>query len=69
MNEAHPVGNAADFASAMDKFKRYASVRDRRYEREPRLVTLTDDECLAILDTLIAVFDKLNEIGDNNANS
>jgi hypothetical protein len=35
--------------SALDKLTRYGYARDRSIEREPREVTLTDDEALALL--------------------
>jgi hypothetical protein len=38
-----------NFASAIEKLERYAFVRDRGAEREPRIISLTDDEALAIL--------------------
>lgn len=39
-------------ADAIDKLRRYGPVRDRRYEHEPRTVTVTDDEAVAILGAL-----------------
>lgn len=37
------------FDDALTKLRRYATVRDRQTDREPRTVTLTDDEALALL--------------------
>lgn len=39
-------------SDAIDKMQRYGSVRDRAHEREPRYITLTDDEAVAVLKAL-----------------
>lgn len=39
----------SDVADAVVKLRRFARVRDRVLEREPRTVTFTDDECLALV--------------------
>jgi len=41
-----------DLTHAILKLKSYARARDRATEREPRTVTLTDDEALALLERL-----------------
>ena len=40
---------SGDFASAFEKLQRFAAVRDRATDREPRTITLTDDEAFALL--------------------
>jgi hypothetical protein len=39
----------ADAAQAMLKLARYADARDRAIDREPRTITLTDDEARGII--------------------
>lgn len=39
-------------AEAILKLSRYAYARNRAVDREPRTVTLTDDEAVAVLDAL-----------------
>lgn len=40
----------SDVANAVAKLRQFAFVRDRVLEREPRTVTFTDDECLALVE-------------------
>ena len=39
-------------SDAIDKLRRYGPMRDRSVEREPRTVTITDDEAVAVLEAL-----------------
>lgn len=40
----------SDVADAVLKLRRFAKVRDRVMEPQPRTVTFTDDECLALVE-------------------
>ena len=53
---ASDLGSLYDslLSSAVDKLTRYGTARDRGIEHEPREVTLTDDEAIAVL-TAIAL--------------
>jgi DNA-binding PadR family transcriptional regulator len=42
------------FEQALEKLERYAFVRDRTNEHDPRYITLTDDEAVALLEALDA---------------
>jgi len=48
-DERNPAPTMGDGADAIDKLKRYAFSRDRRIDREPRTITITDDEAVALL--------------------
>jgi hypothetical protein len=39
-------------SAVIDKLRRYAHVRDRSYEREPRIISVTDDEAVTLLEAL-----------------
>lgn len=42
----------ADLQNALSKLKEFGLARDRRIDREPRKVIITDDEAVAILEFL-----------------
>lgn len=41
-----------DLLAAIERLERYGRARDRETEREPRQVTISDDEAVAIADAL-----------------
>jgi len=43
-----------DLQSAVDKLNRYGLARDRATDPDPRIVTLTDDEAMAVLIVVLA---------------
>ena len=53
-----------ELRSAMDKLLRYGLARDRTTDREPRAVTLTDDEAAALVDLFDEHVELRDRIGD-----
>lgn len=53
--------DSSDVAFAVRKLRTFAYVRDRVLEREPRTVTFTDDECLALVEYIDLLSDAVDE--------
>ena len=52
-----------EMAEAMRKLRRFATARNRDIDRDMRTVSLTDDECLALLAFIDGMRELIDEIG------
>jgi hypothetical protein len=51
----HAMSTERDFVTAVERMERFAWARNRDADREPRTITITDDEAVAILEWMHAV--------------
>lgn len=49
------AASSVSLAVVIDRLTRYGTARNRAVDREPRTITITDDEAVALLDALHGV--------------